>query len=64
LSEQEAMQIFEHNLVRTIWDEEKDKCYFSVVDILADNPNPLVYWHLLQKRLKDGVKETVRISTS
>lgn len=63
MSEQEAMQIFEHNLVKTISDEEKDKCCFSVIDVLANNPNLQLYWHLLQKRLKDDVNETVRIST-
>jgi len=43
MSNKQALQVFEHYKVRTIWDEESQKWYFSVVDVcgvLTDSPNP------------------------
>jgi DNA-damage-inducible protein D len=55
--------LFENDPVRRIWDEQKEKWYFSVVDIvrvLTDSYNPQVYWRVLKKRLLDqGSNETV-----
>lgn len=55
--------IFEGWKVRRIWDEKKEKWYFSVVDvirILTGSDNPQVYWRVLKKRLLDeGSSETV-----
>jgi hypothetical protein len=55
--------LFENDPVRRIWDERKEKWYFSVVDIvrvLTDSHNPQVYWRVLKKRLLDeGSNETV-----
>jgi len=55
--------IFEGNEIRRHWDEEQEKWYFSVVDIIAvltNSQNPQVYWRVLKKRLIDeGSNETV-----
>ncbi|MDP2630022.1 MAG: Bro-N domain-containing protein [Candidatus Uhrbacteria bacterium] len=55
--------LFENDPVRRIWNEQKEKWYFSVVDIvrvLTDSDNPQVYWRVLKKRLLDeGSNETV-----
>lgn len=62
MKEQAAVKIFEQKAVRTVWDEEKEKWYFSVEDIieaLTDSPNPQVYWRVMKKRLKDEGNETV-----
>jgi hypothetical protein len=48
--------------VRTVWDEDNEKWYFSIVDVVAaltNSPNPQVYWRVLKKRLKDEGNETV-----
>ena len=56
------IKLFEHNKIRSHWDAEEGKWYFSVVDIievLTDSPNPQVYWRVMKKRLKDEGNETV-----
>ena len=57
------LAIFEGKKIRRVWDEKKEKWYFSVVDIIAaltDSVNPQVYWRVLKKRLIDeGSSETV-----
>ena len=62
MKKQEAIQIFEAKKVRSLWDAEQEKWYFSIVDAvgaLTDSPNPQVYWRVLKKRLKDEGNETV-----
>ena len=57
-----AIQLFEGKKVRIVWDEEQEKYYFSVVDIvqvLTESDNPHVYWRVLKKRLHDEGNETV-----
>jgi len=55
--------IFQGKNIRRIWDEKKEKWYFSVVDVvsvLTNSSNPQVYWRVLKKRLTDeGSSETV-----
>ena len=45
-------------MVRTAWDNETEKWYFSVVDVveaLTDSTNPRNYWKVLKHRLiKEG----------
>ena len=56
------IQIFERKKIRSQWNAEEEKWYFSIVDIievLTDSPNPQVYWRVLKKRLKDEGNETV-----
>ncbi len=48
-----AIQLFEGKKVRIVWDEEQEKYYFSVVDIvqvLTDSMNPTDYLKKLRKR--------------
>lgn len=62
MGKENAIKIFEKKQVRTHWDEEQEKWYFSIVDVigaLSDSPNPQVYWRVLKKRLKDEGNETV-----
>lgn len=50
-----AIQLFEEKQVRSLWDAEQEKWYFSIVDvvgILTDSPNPRKYWSVLKTRLK------------
>ncbi len=62
MKKENEIKIFEDRKVRTVWDAEQEKWYFSVVDvvgILTESPNPQVYWRVLKKRLKDEGNETV-----
>lgn len=61
MSNKQALQVFEHYKVRTVWDEETQKWYFSVVDVcgvLTDSPNPRKYWSVLKSRLRKEGNET------
>ena len=56
--------LFENRQIRTFWDENSEKWWFSVVDVIAiltESDNPQVYWRVLKKRLADEGNETVTI---
>jgi hypothetical protein len=45
------LKMFEHNQVRSVWDEKQEKWYFSVVDVIAvltDSDEPRNYWKVLK----------------
>ncbi len=51
----DSIQIFDTKKVRTLWDEENEKWYISIVDvieILTESPNARKYWSVLKTRLK------------
>jgi len=59
--EQLAIQLFENKQIRVVWDAEKEKYYFSVVDIiqvLTESPRPRKYWSALKAKLKEEGNET------
>lgn len=50
-----AIKLFESKQVRSSWNDEDEKWYISIVDvvgILTDSPNPNNYWKVLKSRLK------------
>ncbi|MBO7316441.1 MAG: hypothetical protein J6U44_04685 [Paludibacteraceae bacterium] len=52
---QNKIQLFENSKIRSVWDSENEKWYFSVVDVIAvltESPNPRKYWSVLKTRLK------------
>lgn len=58
----ESLQLFEDQAIRTAWDEQNEEWYFSVVDVvgvLTESPNPNNYWKVLKKRLKEEGNESV-----
>jgi prophage antirepressor-like protein len=58
------IKLFETKKVRTIWDEEKEEWYFSVVDVievLTDSPRPRKYWNALKTKLKAEGSELSQI---
>jgi len=62
MTKQQAIQLFEQKQVRTIWDEEQEKWYFSIVDvvsILTESTDGRKYWNKLKQRLKEEGNETV-----
>jgi prophage antirepressor-like protein len=55
MKQQNAIQIFEDKKVRTLWDAEQEKWYFSIIDvieILTGSPRPRKYWNALKTKLK------------
>ncbi len=55
-------KLFDSKTVRTIWDEEKEKYYISIVDIvriISESKDGRKYWNKLKQRLKDEGNETV-----
>ena len=62
MTQHNKIQLFEEKKVRALWDDEAEKWYFSVIDVVAvltDSPNPQTYWRVLKKRLRDEGNETV-----
>ena len=65
MTKRESLQLFEERKVRTVWDEEQEKWYFAivdVVDVLVGSKDALTarkYWNKLKQRLKEEGNETV-----
>ena len=62
MDNQFAIQLFEQQQVRIVWDAEVEKYYFSIVDvvqILTDSADATAYWRKLKQRLKAEGNETV-----
>ena len=50
------IKLFEGNQIRSIWDNEREECYFSIVDIvglLTESENPRRFWSDLKRKMKD-----------
>ena len=58
MKENNQLQMFENQAIRTAWDAEKEEWYFSVVDVVAalteqpDARHAAKYWSVLKTRLK------------
>ena len=62
MAEQNEIQLFDGKQVRYVWDEEQEKYFFSVVDViqvLTDSLDAAAYWRKLKQRLKEEGNETV-----
>jgi len=54
MKKEKAIKLFESKQVRTIWSDEEEKWYFSIVDVievLTDSTVPKRYWSDLKKKL-------------
>ena len=63
MSEQNKIQLFENQPIRTAWNEEQEEWYFSVVDVihvLTGSENPRRYWSDLKRKLKSEGGSVVR----
>lgn len=50
------IKLFDGNQIRSIWDNDKEEWYFSVIDIvgaLTESKNPRRYWSDLKRKMKD-----------
>ncbi|MBR1464203.1 MAG: Bro-N domain-containing protein, partial [Prevotella sp.] len=64
MSQEEALQLFEQRKVRTVWDDQEEKWYFSIVDVVSvltdsDYQAARKYWKVLKGRLAKEGNETV-----
>ena len=62
MSNEESLQLFEDQPIRTAWSEEDEEWYFSVVDVvgvLTESADPNDYWKVLKKRLKNEGNQSV-----
>ncbi|HEL1060907.1 TPA: Bro-N domain-containing protein [Streptococcus equi subsp. zooepidemicus] len=63
----DEIKLYENKEIRSIWDEEKEEWYFSVVDVvgvLTEQENARgasTYWAVLKKRLKEEGNELLTI---
>ena len=57
-----AIQLFEGNQIRIVWDAEAEKYWFSIVDVvqvLTESVDGRKYWNKLKQRLVEEGNETV-----
>lgn len=62
MTQKNAIKIFEEKKVRTVWDDETETWYFSIIDVIAaltESVDPRKYWNKLKQRLKEEGNETV-----
>ena len=65
MPDNEQLQLFENQKIRTAWDEEKEEWYFSIVDVVAvltdakDYDTARNYWKVTKKRLNDEGSQLV-----
>ncbi len=62
MTQKYQIQLFEEKRVRTVWDDQAEKWYFSVVDVcsvLVGSKDSQAYWRKLKQRLKAEGNETV-----
>lgn len=65
--ENEKLQLFEDQKIRTAWNEEKEEWYFSIVDVVGvltesvDFDTSRKYWNKVKQRMKEEGSELVTI---
>ena len=62
MSQDIPIQLFDNAKVRVVWDDEKEKYFFSVVDVvsvLTESADGRTYWKVLKNRLVKEGNETV-----
>lgn len=62
----DLVKVFDSSKIRVVWDDEKEKYYFSVVDVVGvlteqqTARNATIYWAVVKKRLKEeGADELI-----
>ena len=65
MAQEEVIKLFEGKQIRYVWDDEKEKYYFSVVDVmqvLTESDRPRKYWSDLKHRLEaEGSEVSAKI---
>ena len=58
----DLVKIFDSSKIRVVWDDEQEKYFFSVVDVvgvLTESADGRKYWNKLKQRLKEEGSESV-----
>lgn len=67
MTKQESLQLFSDRKVRSVFDDDQEKWFFSIVDVVAvltESVDPKRYWSVLKTRLKqEGIEPTTICST-
>ena len=56
MTKENSIKLFQDKRVRVQWDEEQEKWFFSIIDVievLTDSPRPRKYWNALKTKLKN-----------
>ena len=64
MTRETAIKLFQDQRVRVAWDNDQEKWYFSIIDVigvLTESKNPRKYWSVLKTRLK---KEGSEVATN
>jgi hypothetical protein len=62
MTKESAIKLFEQKQVRSVWNDDEERWYFSIVDVIAilsNSKDALAYWRKLKQRLKQEGNETV-----
>ena len=65
MTQETAVKLFEQKQIRTHWDDEREKWYFSIIDVIAiltdqlNHQGARNYWKVLKNRLLKEGNETV-----
>ena len=65
MAQEEAIKLFDAKKIRVVWDDQTEKYYFSIIDIIqvltesADYQTARKYWNKLKQRLKEEGNESV-----
>ncbi|MBC7409775.1 MAG: Bro-N domain-containing protein [Arcicella sp.] len=62
MEKQNEIKLFEDKKVRTLWDDDQEKWYLSIIDVIAvltESVDANAYWRKLKQRLKAEGNETV-----
>lgn len=64
MTKETGIKIFDQKQIRSLWDKEQEKWYFSVVDVievLTDSPRPRKYWSALKTKLQTEGSELSQV---
>ena len=62
MNKETSNKLFEQKQIRSLWDEDQEKWYFSIVDVvgvLSESIDPQAFWRKLKQRLREEGNETV-----
>ena len=65
MTRKQLIQLFEDRRVRTVWDDQEERWYFSIVDVCwvlvdsKDYQTARKYWNKLKERLRKEGNESV-----
>jgi len=62
MNQKESIKLFDDTIVRSIWNQDNEKWYISIIDVvsvLTESIDPTAYWRKLKQRLKAEGNETV-----